>query len=105
MKVDNNIIEINMKKTISIKLYEEILSLFDQPCFFSFEFEMQSQYPALLYYFFLVVGSTTIRHLCFVQSVLRSLVQKYSQCNGWLAEQQRFPNQAQTWASQGESQG
>ena len=41
---------------------------------------------------FLVVGSTKIRHLCLVQLALRSLAQKHSQCNGWLAEQQRSPN-------------
>ena len=32
--------------------------------------------PASRYYFFLVVGSTTIRHLCFVQLALWSLAKK-----------------------------
>ena len=48
----------------------------------------------------LLVRSTKIRHLCFVQLALRSPAQKHSQCNGWLVEQQRSPNQFQTWASQ-----
>ena len=45
MKVENNTIETKMEKTISIKFYKEILSLFDQPCFFSFELEMHIWSP------------------------------------------------------------